>query len=62
VLPLDAYLENEQELSAAVTVGEVVEELKGTIGEKIMRRDVDSRVVVNFHGVSAFSSSPFFIF
>lgn len=34
------------------TTGEVVDELKGTLGEKLLRADPDSRVVVNFHGVS----------
>ncbi|KAF1842357.1 alpha/beta-hydrolase [Cucurbitaria berberidis CBS 394.84] len=50
VLPLDVYLQNEYELVKAATTGEVFEELKGTVGEKLMRRDGDSRVVVNFHG------------
>ena len=52
VLPLDVYLENEHELSTAAAVGQVVEELKGTVGEKLMSRDVDTRIVINFHGVS----------
>ncbi|KAI8937679.1 hypothetical protein NX059_005380 [Plenodomus lindquistii] len=30
--------------------GEIAEELKGTLGEKLMSRDEGSRVVVNFHG------------
>ncbi|KAI1558759.1 hypothetical protein PtrSN002B_000127 [Pyrenophora tritici-repentis] len=50
VLPLDVYLENEYELVSAATAGETVEGLKGTVGEKLMRRDVETRVVVNFHG------------
>ncbi|KAL6712664.1 hypothetical protein ACN47E_000541 [Coniothyrium glycines] len=50
VLPLDVYLENELELATAAASGEVVEELKGTVGEKLLRRDPESRVVVNFHG------------
>ncbi|KAF1833822.1 hypothetical protein BDW02DRAFT_551808 [Decorospora gaudefroyi] len=50
VLPLDVYLENEYELTTADTVGEVVEGLKGTVGEKLWRRDGESRAVVNFHG------------
>ncbi|EMD65513.1 hypothetical protein COCSADRAFT_159156 [Bipolaris sorokiniana ND90Pr] len=50
VLPLDVYLENEHELSTAAAVGQVVEELKGTVGEKLMSRDVDTRIVINFHG------------
>ena len=52
VVPLDVYLENEHELVAAVTTGEVVDDLRGTVGEKLLRRDKESRVVVNFHGVS----------
>ncbi|EUC38779.1 hypothetical protein COCVIDRAFT_87147 [Bipolaris victoriae FI3] len=50
VLPLDVYLENEHELSTAAAVGQAVEELKGTVGEKLMNRDVDTRIVINFHG------------
>lgn len=56
VLPLDVYLENEQELVSAIGTGEIAEELKGTVSEKLLRRDVDSRVVVNFHGVSSLLS------
>ena len=48
-------MENEFELVSAVTAGETVEGLKGTVGEKLMRRDGESRVVVNFHGVSLLS-------
>jgi len=54
VLPLDVYLEHESELVQAVTTGEVVDELQSTVGAKLLRRDAESRVVVNFHGVSAF--------
>ncbi|CAE7207254.1 hypothetical protein P3342_011240 [Pyrenophora teres f. teres] len=50
VLPLDVYLENEFELASAATAGTTVEGLKGTVGEKLMRRDAETRVVVNFHG------------
>ncbi|KAF1941561.1 hypothetical protein EJ02DRAFT_434719 [Clathrospora elynae] len=50
VLPLDVYLENEYELVTAPNAGDTVEELKGTVGERLMRRDGESRVVVNFHG------------
>ncbi|KAH7402528.1 Alpha/Beta hydrolase protein [Pyrenochaeta sp. MPI-SDFR-AT-0127] len=50
VLPLDVYLENEHELVTAATSGEVVEELKGTVGEKLLRRNPEAKVVVNFHG------------
>ncbi|RMZ72279.1 alpha beta-hydrolase [Pyrenophora seminiperda CCB06] len=55
VLPLDVYLENEFELVSAATVGETVEGLKGTVGENLMSMDRESRVVVNFHGVSIIS-------
>lgn len=54
VLPLDVYLENENELVQAVNSGEVVDGLEGTVGAKLLKRDVESRVVVNFHGVSYF--------
>ena len=54
MLPLDVYLENEHELSTAAAVGQTVDGLKGTVGEKLMSRDVDTRVVINFHGVSIF--------
>jgi hypothetical protein len=52
VLPLDVYLENESELIKAVTTGEVVDGLEGTVGAKLLKMDVESRIVVNFHGVS----------
>lgn len=55
VLPLDVYLEHESELVQAVTTGEVMEELESTVGAKLMKKDPESRVVVNFHGVSIFS-------
>ncbi|KAF2823552.1 alpha/beta-hydrolase [Ophiobolus disseminans] len=50
VLPLDVYLEHESELVQAVTTGEVVDELESTVGAKLLKRDAESRVVVNFHG------------
>lgn len=53
MLPLDVYLENEHELTMRTTTGEVVDELKGTFGEKLLRKNADSRLVVNFHGVSS---------
>jgi hypothetical protein len=53
VLPLDVYLENENELVQAVTTGEVVDSLEQTVGAKLLRRDAESKVVVNFHGVSS---------
>jgi hypothetical protein len=52
VLPLDVYLQNEEQLAMGTTTGEIVDELKGTMGEKLLRADPESRVVVNFHGVS----------
>lgn len=52
VLPLDVYLEHESELVQAVTTGEVVDELESTVGAKLLKKDAESRVVVNFHGVS----------
>jgi hypothetical protein len=52
VLPLDVYLENEHELTLAATTGEVSDGLEGTVGAKLLKRDSESRVVVNFHGVS----------
>jgi hypothetical protein len=58
VLPLDVYLENEIELAQAVTTGETVDGLEGTVGAKLLKRDPESRVVVNFHGVSP--STTFF--
>jgi hypothetical protein len=63
VIPLDVYLENEQELSTASTAREIVEGLKGTVGEKLLSMDKESRVVVNFHGVSTafFSVSSRFL-
>jgi hypothetical protein len=55
VLPLDVYFENESELVKAVTTGEVVDGLDGTVGAKLLKRDAESKVVVNFHGVSLLS-------
>lgn len=52
VLPLDVYLQNEEQLAMGTTTGEIVDELKGTMGEKLLRADPEARVVVNFHGVS----------
>jgi hypothetical protein len=34
------------------SAGEAVDGLEGTVGAKLLRRDGESRVVVNFHGVS----------
>ena len=52
VVPLDVYLQNEEQLAMGTTTGEILDELKGTMGEKLLRADPESRVVVNFHGVS----------
>lgn len=54
VLPLDVYLQNEDQLTMGTTTGEVADELEGTMSEKLLRADPESRVVVNFHGVSQF--------
>jgi hypothetical protein len=61
VLPLDVYLENEHELYTKAVSGEIVDELKGTVGEKLLSSDPESRVVVNFHGVG-FTFVRFFSF
>lgn len=55
-MPLDVYLENEVELVQASTTGEVVDDLESTVGAKLLKRDPESRIVVNFHGVSSFLS------
>jgi hypothetical protein len=55
------YLENEIELVKAVNTGEVTDGLEGTVGAKLLRRDPESRVVVNFHGVSLYSLVSYFI-
>lgn len=54
VVPMDVYLENENELVNAA--GEVVEgeDLGRTVAGRLLRRDAESKVVVNFHGVSLF--------
>ena len=50
VLPLDVYFENEGEAVQKATG--LVEDLAQTVGYKLLKSDPDSRVVVNFHGVS----------
>ncbi|KAF2132320.1 hypothetical protein P153DRAFT_188839 [Dothidotthia symphoricarpi CBS 119687] len=50
VLPLDVYLQHESELVTGGTTGEVAEELKGTVGARLLGKDEGGRVVVNFHG------------
>jgi hypothetical protein len=59
VIPLDVYLENERELSTAPNAREVVEDLKGTVGEQSLRWDQESKVVINFHGVCSVLPPPF---
>jgi hypothetical protein len=50
VLPLDVYLANENELVQKATG--VVDDLKGTVGYKLLKNDPKGKIVVNFHGVS----------
>lgn len=50
VLPLETYVENESELVVATTPGEIVDSLESTVGGKLLTRDSESRIVVNFHG------------
>ncbi|KAH7127024.1 Alpha/Beta hydrolase protein [Dendryphion nanum] len=50
VLPLDVYLDNENEIVQKAISGEVVEDLKETVGYKLLKNDAKSKVVVNFHG------------
>ncbi|KAF2032303.1 hypothetical protein EK21DRAFT_99168 [Setomelanomma holmii] len=50
VLPLDVYLEHENELVQAASPGEVADDLERTVGARLLNRDVESRIVVNFHG------------
>ncbi|KAF2743642.1 hypothetical protein M011DRAFT_471185 [Sporormia fimetaria CBS 119925] len=57
VLPLDVYLEHENEL--VQKAGGVVEDLKETVGWRLLRDDGESRVVVSFHGFGGhIASSP----
>ncbi|PVH97853.1 hypothetical protein DM02DRAFT_643959 [Periconia macrospinosa] len=49
VLPLDVYLENEQEI-VQKTAGGVTDDFGSSIGAKFLKKDTKSRVVVNFHG------------
>lgn len=49
VLPLDVYLENENEIVQKATG--LVGDLKETVGYKLLKKDAKSKVVVNFHGV-----------
>jgi hypothetical protein len=50
VLPLDVYLANENELVQKATG--IVDDLKETVGYKLMKKDPKTKIVVNFHGVS----------
>ena len=54
MLPLDVYLQNEDQMVMSTTTGEIVDGLSGTLNEKLLRNDQKARVVVNFHGVSVF--------
>ncbi|KAF2681319.1 alpha/beta-hydrolase [Lentithecium fluviatile CBS 122367] len=49
VLPLDVYLDHEHEV-VQKSVGGVVEDFEATVGAKLLKKDVKSKVVVNFHG------------
>jgi hypothetical protein len=50
VLPLDVYLQHEQEIFQK-TLGGVTDDFAATVGAKLLRKDGKSKVVVNFHGV-----------
>jgi hypothetical protein len=54
VLPMDVYLENEHEV-VQKTLGGVAEDFTATIAAKLLKKDVKSKVVVNFHGVRPIS-------
>ncbi|KAF2254599.1 alpha/beta-hydrolase [Trematosphaeria pertusa] len=49
VLPLDVYLEHENEI-VDKSEGGVADGLEGTVGARFLMKDTKSRVVVNFHG------------
>ncbi|CAI6335735.1 unnamed protein product [Periconia digitata] len=49
VLPMDVYLKNEHEI-AMKTTGGVVDDFQSSVGAMFLKKDVKSRVVVNFHG------------
>lgn len=55
MLPLDVYLEHENEI-VDKSEGGVADGLEGTVGARFLMKDTKSRVVVNFHGVSTRSS------
>jgi pimeloyl-ACP methyl ester carboxylesterase len=50
VLPTDVYLENEREIVQRAGEGVVVQDLRTTVGYKLLVNDAESWVVVNFHG------------
>lgn len=50
MLPLDVYLEHEQEIVQKSARG-IAEDFSTTVAAKLLRKDVKSRVVVNFNGV-----------
>lgn len=54
VLPMDVYLEHERELVSRVQDDIVAsDEFARTLGAKLLREDAESKLVINFHGVSA---------
>lgn len=57
VLPLDVYLEHEQEIVQKTEAG-VAEDFSTTIAAKLLRKDVKSRVIINFNGVCSLIRLP----
>lgn len=55
ILPLDVYLQHESELMTGA--GGIAEDLKETIGARLLSGNGESKVVVNFHGVGWFGIS-----
>lgn len=49
VLPLDVYLEHENEILHK-SAGGVVDDFGATIAARFLKKDTKSRVVINFHG------------
>lgn len=60
MLPLDVYLENELEIVQKASG--LVEDLTETVGYKLLKSDPESKIVVNFHGVSFLHMSIAFLF
>ena len=59
VLPLDVYFEHETELANLASEEALdSDDFIAGLGAKLLRKDAESKLVVNFHGVS-FSSLPF---